>query len=514
MPLSLGIPIEKIERAREHARSIADKVQSFILERTTDSVERATLRLMGLDGVGHDGVPLPNVLVESLKDRLAGGVSAPVIGAMLAKNLDINEIARAVDEGAIDLNAQSPVSAESIDDQGAKIAALAMRRISETVSRRDELLSTLSDPPKPWIYVIVATGNIHEDIVQARMAARQGADIIAVIRSTGQSLLDFVPFGATTEGFGGTYATQENFRLMRAALDDVGSQIGHYIRLVNYASGLCMPEIAAMGAIERQDMMLNDSMYGILFRDINPNRTFVDQYTSRLITARARIIINTGEDNYLTTADAVEAAHTVLASCLLNERFAQRAGLTPDLMGLGHAFEIDPDVPDSLSLETAHALVLREVFPEHPLKYMPPTKHMTGDVFRGFQMNALFNLVGVTTGQGIQLLGMLTEAMHTPYLMDRALAIQNAKYAFTAARNFAESFDLRPGGMIVKRAHFVMDRTIEMLERIADIGLFAAIEEGMFADIKRPRDGGKGASGVYVKSPDYYNPIMDALEKS
>ena len=260
-------------------------------------------------------------------------------------------------------------------------------------------------------------------------------------------------------------------------------------------------------------MMLNDCMYGILFRDINPDRTFVDQYTSRLITARARIVINTGEDNYLTTADAVEAAHTVLASCLLNERFAERSGLTRDLMGLGHAFEINPDIPDSLSMEIAHALLLREVFPEHPLKYMPPTKHMTGDIFRGFQMNAFFNLVGVMTGQGIQLLGMLTEAMHTPYLMDRALAIRNAKYAFRAALNMAESFRLEADGPVARRANIVMDKTVEMLERVRDIGLFSAIERGMFADIKRPRNGGKGADGVYVKSKDYYNPIMAALEE-
>ena len=49
------------------------------------------------------------------------------------------------------------------------------------------------------------------------------------------------------------------------------------VRLVNYCSGLCMPEIAAMGAFERLDMMLNDALYGILFRDINPVRTLVDQ---------------------------------------------------------------------------------------------------------------------------------------------------------------------------------------------------------------------------------------------
>ena len=87
-----------------------------------------------------------------------------------------------------------------------------------------------------------------------------------------------------------------------------------------------MPEIATLAGLERLDMMLNDSMYGILFRDINPIRTFVDQRFSRQVHARAGIIINTGEDNYLTTADAVEAAHTVTVSQLLNEAFAQEAG--------------------------------------------------------------------------------------------------------------------------------------------------------------------------------------------
>ena len=107
-----------------------------------------------------------------------------------------------------------------------------------------------------------------------------------------------------------------------------------------------MPEIAALAGLERLDMMLNDSMYGILFRDINPVRTFVDQRFSRQVHARAGIIINTGEDNYLTTADAVEAAHTVTTSQLLNEYFAKEAGLEDWQLGLGHAFEIDPDVPE------------------------------------------------------------------------------------------------------------------------------------------------------------------------
>ncbi len=136
------------------------------------------------------------------------------------------------------------------------------------------------------------------------------------------------------------------------------------MRLTNYASGLCMPEIATLAGLERLDMMLNDSMYGILFRDINPIRTFVDQRFTRQVHARAGIIINTGEDNYLTTADAVEAAHTVTVSQLLNEYFAKEAGLEDWQLGLGHAFEINPDLPDSFRLELAHALLARDALPE------------------------------------------------------------------------------------------------------------------------------------------------------
>src|SRR5204863_9608052 len=87
----------------------------------------------------------------------------------------------------------------------------------------------------PWRYVIVATGNIHDDVEQARAAAQQGADVIAVIRSTAQSLLDYVPHGPTTEGYGGTYATQENFRIMREALAAESRQVGRSSHLTNYS---------------------------------------------------------------------------------------------------------------------------------------------------------------------------------------------------------------------------------------------------------------------------------------
>ena len=386
-----------------------------------------------------------------------------------------------------------------------------IKRISDRRAKKENYLNTIGEGPKPYLYVIVATGNIYEDVVQAQAAARQGADIIAVIRTTGQSLLDYVPYGATTEGFGGTFATQENFRIMRKALDEVGEEVGRYIRLCNYCSGLCMPEIAAMGALEGLDVMLNDALYGILFRDINMQRTLVDQFMSRVINGFAGVIINTGEDNYLTTADAVEQAHTVLASDLINEQLALIAGLKEEQMGLGHAFEMDPSLENGFLLELSQAQMTREIFPKATLKYMPPTKFMTGNIFRGHIQDALFNMIGIWTSQGIQLLGMPTEAIHTPFMSDRYLSIENAKYIFGNMKNIGDEVEFKKDGIIQNRAKEVLNNAIALLENIEREGLFTALEKGIFGDVKRPKNGGKGLDGVAAKGTNYYNPFIELM---
>ena len=504
-----------IRKARSLARKAGAPVVSLAKRHTTVSVERATLRLAGLEGADVEGIPWVNCLVDVVREQvgLEQGVALPVWDAMLRTNDDLITVAQKAAAGSLTFRLPEGREATRAAKASRANISTGMRRIDANRKRRDTLINKYGNPPAPWIYLIVATGDIYEDIPQAQAAAREGADVIAVIRSTGQSLLDYVPEGATREGYAGTYATQENFRLMRAALDETSAELGRYVRLTNYASGLCMPEIASLAGLERLDMMLNDSMYGILFRDINPIRTFVDQRFSRQIHARAGIIINTGEDNYLTTADAVEAAHTVTVSQLLNEYFAKEAGLEDWQLGLGHAFEIQPDVPDSFRLELAHAMLARALFPQAPLKWMPPTKHMTGDIFKGFLHDGFFNLAGALTGQGILLVGMMTEAVVTPWLSDRDLALQNVRYVFNTAGNLHEDFRPAPNGFIAKRARQVLGEAVELLERVVDDSLLEAIGDGTFGLMKRPAHAGRGLDGVIKKSSGYLNPAADLLDE-
>jgi len=207
----------------------------------------------------------------------------------------------------------------------------------------------------------------------------------------------------------------------------------------------------------------------------------------------------------------VEAAHTVLASQFINEQLALQAGLPAEQMGLGHAFEINPDLEDGFLLELAQAQMIRQIFPNAPLKYMPPTKYMTGNVFKGHIQDALFNFAGMLTNQGIQLLGMMTEAMHTPYIHDRQLAVENARYVMNNIKHLSGEIEFKTGGKIEKRANEVLENAADMLEKVEEIGLFSAIEQGMFADVSRTLTGGKGLDGVFIKRPDYFNPFEELL---
>src|SRR5579859_5322431 len=495
---TVPMDVQKVARCRALAAEIADDVQRYIDAHTTVGVERTILRAYGAEGVDDQGAPLVNTAVERYREvgLLGRGIAYFLGRALLAGAGSVQDAAERLAFAPELDRAEGGPSPDAAREALAPHTAAALARIDTARTERDGLRTRIGAGPAPQKYVIVATGNIYDDALQAKAAAAAGADVVAVIRATAQSLLDYVPHGATTEGYGGTFATQENFTIIRRALDEATERTGRYILQTNYSSGLCMSEIAWMAAVERLDMLLNDAMYGILFRDINMCRTFVDQYVSRRFIARAGIVINTGEDNYLTTADAVEKAHTVLASQFINEAFALRAGLREEQMGLGHAYEIDPWLEDSFLLEIAQAQLVRQIFPRHPIKWMPPTKHKTGDIFFAHVHDALFDLVGVTTHQSIELLGMFSEAIHNPLLMDRYLSLKATRYVYTACKHLGEEIEFKRDGRIARRAIDVLTQALDLLRDVEKSTIWEAIGRGAFADVKRTRTGGKGFAGV------------------
>jgi beta-lysine 5,6-aminomutase alpha subunit len=96
-------------------------------------------------------------------------------------------------------------------------------------------------------------------------------------------------------------------------------------------------------------------------------------------------------------------------------------------------------------------------------------------------------------------------------LGDRALALENARYVMRTARHFGDEIEIKAGGRIERRAQDVLAATLRLLEDVAQRGLMTAIEAGSFADVRRPRTGGRGLEGVFAKHPAYWNPFAEAL---
>ena len=173
-----------VDGARQSAKHIAEDTQAFIDIHTTVTVERAVCRLLGIDGVNDFEVPLPNVVVNHLTDRgiLSGGAAFYIGNAMAATGLSPQKIAEKIDKCELDLAAIAPQTNEEIRAKIMPVAMATVERIRGNAAKRNEFLSEYGDKEGPYLYVIVATGNIYEDITQAKAAAKQGADIIAVIR--------------------------------------------------------------------------------------------------------------------------------------------------------------------------------------------------------------------------------------------------------------------------------------------------------------------------------------------
>jgi beta-lysine 5,6-aminomutase alpha subunit len=110
---------------------------------------------------------------------------------------------------------------------------------------------------------------------------------------------------------------------------------------------------------------------------------------------------------------------------------------------------------------------------------------------------------------------MMTEAVVTPWISDRDLALQNVRYVMNAAGNLHQDFRPEPDGFIARRARQVLGESVDLMHQILDHehGLLDAIADGTFGLMKRPADAGRGLEGVARKSSVYYNPASEILEE-
>ncbi len=93
-----------VDEARALARHITEPVIDYISAHTTVAIERATLRLIGVDGIEEDGVPLPNRIVDSALPFLSSGILRPFAYVSLRNKLKVQAASEAIARGEIALH--------------------------------------------------------------------------------------------------------------------------------------------------------------------------------------------------------------------------------------------------------------------------------------------------------------------------------------------------------------------------------------------------------------------------
>src|SRR5829696_6801305 len=159
MESKLALDPRVVTEARRLAALAARPVIELARTHTTVSVERATLRLAGLSGAdpasfsageGAGTQPWVNTVVDAVREQvgLQHGVALPVWHALATG-------------GYADL-------AERAERAARRAVATGLAQVDRRRKERDRLVTRYGDSPQPWIYLIVATGDIHEDIPQAQ----------------------------------------------------------------------------------------------------------------------------------------------------------------------------------------------------------------------------------------------------------------------------------------------------------------------------------------------------------
>ena len=120
-----------VAKARESAKIIACQVKQAVNGLTTSTIERASLRLLGIDGVNTEGVPLVNIVVEHLAEQnlLDQGALTPVVAAMDQQGLSAQAVATAVACGELTLT-KSDSNSDKIKNKTLQLASEACRKIA------------------------------------------------------------------------------------------------------------------------------------------------------------------------------------------------------------------------------------------------------------------------------------------------------------------------------------------------------------------------------------------------
>jgi D-ornithine 4,5-aminomutase subunit beta len=408
--------------------------------------------------------------------------------------------------------------------QGTKVDGFDYDEISEPLANSIGLpashyFDNIDPQPDSVITSEIASGRFEDDIRRMRMAAWHGADHIMVIRTLGQSHIDGLIEG-TPEGIGGIPITRKQLRATRKALDIIEEEVGRPINFHSYVSGVAGPEIAVLFAEEGVNGAHQDPQYNILYRGINPVRSFVDAAVAKKIMASVDMLQIDGAHNANASAKrAWKVMPELLVQHAINCAFSVKAGMKKDSIALSTVPPVVSPAPE-FKLNFVYALTLRELFKEYRFRAQMNTRYIESDLIDATRIHVLDTLISRLTRADIQSTITPDEGRNVPWHINSIRGVETAKHTLIALDGIKDLLKVNEEVVRPKIREMKM-RAILMMEEILEVGgYFEAVEKGFFVDngqyperngdgIARQKNGGIGAGSVVSRDPEYFAPVSE-----
>ncbi len=373
--------------------------------------------------------------------------------------------------------------------------------------------------PQPDVVITseIASGRFEDDIRRMRMAAWHGADHIMVIRTLGQSHIDGLIEG-TPEGIGGIPITRKQLRATRKALDMIEDEVGRPINFHSYVSGVAGPEIAVLFAEEGVNGAHQDPQYNVLYRGINPVRSFVDAAVAKHIMAWAGMLQIDGAHNANASARiSWKVMPELLVQHAINSLYSVKVGMKKENIALSTVPPTAAPTP-TMRINLPYAVAVRDLFEGYKFRAQMNTRYIESDLIDATRMHMIDTFISRLTSADIQSTITPDEGRNVPWHINSIRGVETAKHALVALDGIKDYVKIDRKKINEKVRELKM-RAILMLEEIIEVGgYFEAVEQGFFVDngyyperigdgIKRKKNGEIAAGTVVPRDVDYMAPV-------
>jgi hypothetical protein len=371
----------EVETLRRRAADLAGRLSTQARSSTTIAQQRATLRMLGVDGLDRSGHPLAASAVErycgSDPAHLAGGILLPFAVASLEYDLSPQELALDVASGAIDLGLeaealQRPERLAQAEDRASKLLSSAVARFDANRTATREQRDVLGSPPEPWLGSSLRAADARDAAREIRQLVARDVDVVLVsvpasweyaearrlaareseagpgegrrgrVRQM-RSRLAGLPPVPRLDREGVPAGSQRGLAELRRAADQAAAERGCYVSLMTVASAFACPEQAVVAAFERIDLVEADPIREIVEDNVDPGRALADHAFAHRLQARAgcQVVMGAGAlalGSDLASglpSDATTRAGRALALQALGAELALAGGLPAERLLLG-----------------------------------------------------------------------------------------------------------------------------------------------------------------------------------